>query len=36
MTGEFHVRQFVFRGVMWVNYHQDKSADGCEPNPWMF
>jgi hypothetical protein len=24
MTGEFQVRQFVLRSVMWVNYHQDK------------
>ncbi len=24
MTAEFHVRQFVFRLVMWVNYHEDR------------
>jgi hypothetical protein len=24
MTAEFHVRQFVFRLAMWVNYHEDR------------
>ena len=24
MTGEFHVRQFVFRRATWVSYHEIK------------
>jgi len=24
ITAQFHVRQFVLRLVMWVNYHDDK------------